>query len=202
MSVVDANSTTIPGAPAARVSPDAALEPIFTGRDGAAVRDLKLNLKKLVGDASLDAREATLTLVAVAATLGEPMLAQAAAAIADGIDLAENERVEARELAALMTMLNRYYRFRHMLEDAHGAEHLANHYRGAGLRMNALSKPALGRELTELIALAVSVVNGCQSCIAAHEAELRKVGVDVAKIHDAARLASVASGVAVLGYRP
>jgi alkyl hydroperoxide reductase subunit D len=176
-----------------------AVEPLFAGRDGAAVRDLKLNLKKLLGDASLDGREAGLTLVAVAATINDAALAAAARAFAESVGLPENERVEARELAALMTMLNRYYRFRHMLEEAHGAEHLANHYRGAGLRMNALSKPALGRELTELIALAVSVVNGCQSCIAAHEAELRKAGVDVAKTHDAVRLASVASGVGVLG---
>ncbi len=39
----------------------------------------------------------------------------------------------------------------------------------AGLRMNRLMQPATNRTDFELMALAVSAINGCEMCVRAHE---------------------------------
>jgi alkyl hydroperoxide reductase subunit D len=39
----------------------------------------------------------------------------------------------------------------------------------AGLRMNRLMQPATNRTDFELMALAVSTINGCEMCVRAHE---------------------------------
>jgi len=91
-----------------------------------------------------------------------------------------------------MAMLNTYYRFRHFV-------HKDDDYRVAGLRMTALAKPQLGKERFEMLALAVSVLNGCESCVRSHEQVLRDAGVGADKIHDLARLASVVKALTTLG---
>src|SRR5262249_16681690 len=90
----------------------------------------------------------------------------------------------AAQSAALMAMLNTYYRFRHFVGSP-------EEYRAAGLRMTALARPVLGRERFEMLAFAVSVVNGCESCVRSHEKVLRDSGVSAEKVHDLARLAAV-----------
>ncbi len=103
----------------------------------------------------------------------------------------QEQITEAVESAAIMAMLNIYYRFRHMIgNDAD--------YGATGLRMTSLAKPVLGREKFEMLAFAVSVLNGCESCIKAHEKVLRDAGVGTVKIHDLVRIAAVARGIAVL----
>src|SRR6185369_15015062 len=94
---------------------------------------------------------------------------------------------EAAESAAIMGMLNTYYRFRYMV----GKD---DDYRTAGLRMTSLARPAIGKEGFEMLALAVSIVNGCQSCVKSHEQVLRDAGVSADKIHDLARMGSVVKG--------
>lgn len=180
----------------------AILDSLFTGRDSAIARDLKLNLKKLTTDGALSADEAALTLAAVAQSVGSAALGELAALAARAAGVTEPELAEAIEAAAIMGMLNRYYRFRHYLEAAQGKDYLTEHYRAAGLRMNGLSKPVLGKARFELLALAVSIVNGCEVCVTSHERELRQHGVEAEKIHDLARLAAVAAGVATLLAAP
>ena len=177
---------------------DPLIDRLFEGRATAVARDLKLNLKKLLDDGALAPSDATLTLVALAAALRSPALHELALARAEVLALAADDVQEAREAAAIMGMLNKYYRFRHFIEAGQGKEALQTGFRSAGLRMNALSKPALGKQRFEMLALAVSVVNGCEVCVNAHERELRQHGVDGEQVHDLARLAAVASGVATL----
>ena len=95
---------------------------------------------------------------------------------------------EAAESAAIMGMLNTYYRFRYMVDKD-------DDYRAAGLRMTSLARPALGKESFEMLALAVSIVNGCQSCVRSHEQVLRDAGISPDKIHDLARMAAVVKGI-------
>ncbi|MEQ1723526.1 MAG: carboxymuconolactone decarboxylase family protein, partial [Pseudobdellovibrio sp.] len=66
------------------------------------------------------------------------------------------------------------------------------------LRMNSLSKPLNGKQNFEMMALAVSVVNGCPTCVSSHEKALTDLGVTRDKIHDLARLASVTKGLSGL----
>ncbi|MGH9857599.1 MAG: carboxymuconolactone decarboxylase family protein, partial [Acidobacteriota bacterium] len=54
--------------------------------------------------------------------------------------------------------------------------------------MAALARPVLGKERFEMLAFALSVLNGCESCIRSHEQVLRNAGL-ADKLHDLARLA-------------
>jgi alkyl hydroperoxide reductase subunit D len=64
--------------------------------------------------------------------------------------------------------------------------------------MNVLAKPALGKEHFEMLSFAVSVINGCESCVRSHEKALRDTGTPPEKVHDLARLASVIKGLKTL----
>jgi alkyl hydroperoxide reductase subunit D len=57
----------------------------------------------------------------------------------------------------------------------------------------------MGKENFELLALVVSAVNGCETCVTSHEKVLRKSRVLPGKIHDAIRLAATIKGLSKLG---
>ncbi len=171
------------------------LESVFSGRETAVARDLKLNLKNLLLESPLGPEAANLALLALASSLGDATLKALALGHLEEKDLSPEQLQEAEESAAIMGMLNVYYRFKHMLTAVQGEEAVKEHYRAAGLRMNSLAKPALGKERFEMLAFAVSVLNGCDTCINAHERELLKLGSTHDKIHDLARLAAVAKGL-------
>lgn len=108
-------------------------------------------------------------------------------------DLSAAQLQEALESAAIVAMLNIYYRFQHMVDKP-------TDYAQAALRMTALAKPNLGKARFEMLAFAVSVINGCEKCIGAHEQVLRDHAVSIEKIHDLARLAAIVKGVKMLDY--
>jgi alkyl hydroperoxide reductase subunit D len=105
--------------------------------------------------------------------------------------VSEEKIREAKESAAIMSMLNFYYKFKHML-------HKDDEYRQTGLRMTALANPVWGKQQFEMMAFAISVLNGCETCIQAHEQVLRDSDVSVDKIHDLARLTAVVKGLQIL----
>lgn len=174
------------------------IDALFQGRETQVARDLKLNLKKTASEGALPEAEAVLTLIATAQAAQSRPLIELGQAAAEAAGLTAADVQEAKDAAAIMGMLNRYYRFRHFVENAQGKEHIQEHFRAAGLRMNALAKPVLGKQRFEMLALAVSVINGCETCVVSHEAELRKAGVPDEQIHDLARLASVVAGISAL----
>ena len=163
------------------------LEPIDTlleSYTGLIARDLKLNLTRLLQDGALSADEALLAVLAVSTSLGLAEMSSYARQQLSHTEVTDEQIQEAAQSAALMGMLNTYYRFRHFVGSP-------EEYRVAGLRMTALAKPVLGKERFEMLAFAVSVVNGCESCIRSHEKALRDGGVPAEKVHDLARLAAV-----------
>lgn len=168
-----------------------ALENALPQQSSAIARDLRLNLKRVLEDGALAREEALLALLAVATSAGDERLAQYARRQLEAGELTPEQIQEAVESAAIMGMLNVYYRFRHML----GNE---EEYRAAGLRMTALARPALGKVRFEMLAFAVSVLNGCESCIRSHEQVLRDADVSADRIHDLARLAAVVKGLNTL----
>jgi alkyl hydroperoxide reductase subunit D len=93
--------------------------------------------------------------------------------------------------AALMGMNNVYYRFRHLI----GREVYSE--KPARLRMNRIAKPAASKLDFELFCLAVSAINGCESCLKAHEKVVLAGGLSEDQVHDAVRLAAVIHGAAV-----
>jgi len=130
-------------------------------------RDLRLNLQSVLAESSLSTEQRWGVAVACAiasrnARLREAVLADAREAVSAAVI------EDAIAAAAIMGMNNVLYRFRHLVEkESYGQ-------RPARLRMNRLVKPAGSKVDFELFGLAVSAINGCGTCMQAHE----KVVVD------------------------
>ena len=157
-------------------------------------KDLRLNFRRILEEGSLSKEEALLATLALAQSVEYPELKGFALDQLKELGIPAEHIQEAVESAAMMAMLNTYYRFRHMVgkdED----------YRVAGLRMTALARPVLGKERFEMLAFALSVLNGCESCIRSHEEVLRNAGVSVDKLHDLARLAAVIKALKTLSLQ-
>jgi alkyl hydroperoxide reductase subunit D len=154
-------------------------------------KDLRINFRRLLQEGALSEDEALLATLALASAVEYESLREFARRRLEEMRIAPEQIQEAIESSAMMAMLNVYYRFRHMI----GKE---DEYRVAGLRMTALAKPALGKERFEMLAFALSVLNGCESCIRSHEQVLRNAGLTVEKIHDLAKLAAVVKGLKTL----
>jgi alkyl hydroperoxide reductase subunit D len=170
------------------------LEPIdalLESHAGVIARDLRLNFTRLLQDGALSGEEALLATLAVATSLDYGDMAAFAREQLSQAGLPEEQIQEAAQSAAIMGMLNTYYRFRHFVGTP-------EEYRTAGLRMTALARPALGKERFEMLAFAVSVINGCESCVRSHEKSLRDAGTPPEKIHDLAKLAAVLKGLHTL----
>ncbi len=162
--------------------------------DSPIARDLKLNFKRLVGDSTLSPKESALVSIAVGKALGYAPLIEWSRAELQKAELEPQQILEAEESAALMGMLNSYYKFRSFVARAE-PDLVKEQYSQAGLRMTALARPQLGKETFELLALVVSIVNGCETCVTSHERVLREGGFAPAKIHDAVRLTAVIKGL-------
>jgi alkyl hydroperoxide reductase subunit D len=153
-------------------------------------KDLKLNLGTLAGESVLDeTRKAGAFVAAAIASRNREVIEAVVAEFGPRLDAAAF--TAAKSAAAIMAMNNVYYRFLHLVEDEEYAK------LRAGLRMNVIANPGTARENFELWSLAVSAVNGCGRCIAAHEKVLREAGLSRGEIQAAVRIASVVHAVAV-----
>ena len=63
--------------------------------------------------------------------------------------------------------------------------------------MNRLAKPATNKVDFELFCLAVSAINGCETCVRAHEAVVVEGGLGDEQVHDAVRIAATIQAAAV-----
>src|SRR6266702_7956728 len=96
----------------------------------------------------------------------------------------------ARAAAAVMGMNNIYYRFLHLVEDPEYAQMPAR------LRMNVIGNPSIEKVDFELLSLAVSAINGCGTCVASHERQLRKHEITREAVQSAVRMAATVHAVA------
>ncbi|OFZ31221.1 MAG: hypothetical protein A2622_01080 [Bdellovibrionales bacterium RIFCSPHIGHO2_01_FULL_40_29] len=172
---------------------DAFLEITFPNHDTAVYRDLSLNFKKVMEDSPLEPIERLMNMAAIARSLHWKELENMAASELRELGVGDLEIQECFEAAAIMGMLNTYYKFKGFL-----AADVLPDYARAGLRMNSLTKPLNGKANFEMMAMAVSVVNGCPTCVSSHEKALTEIGVTRDKIHDLARLAAVLKGLSSL----
>lgn len=155
-------------------------------------RDLRLNLGTVLaptGAPGLTERQIWAVAVAAAIAARHVPLARdleaLAAAHATPADLNA-----ARAAAAVMGMNNIYYRFLHLVEDPEYQKLPAR------LRMNVLANPGIDTVDFELLSLAVSAINGCGTCVASHERQLRKHGVSREAVQSAVRIAATVHAVA------
>jgi alkyl hydroperoxide reductase subunit D len=89
-----------------------------------------------------------------------------------------------------MAMNNVYYRFLHLVEDEEYGKLPAR------LRMSVVGNPGIAKADFELLSLVVSAINGCGSCIASHERQLRQHGLSREAVQSAVRIAAVVHAVA------
>src|ERR1700755_1942950 len=80
--------------------------------DSVIARDLRLNFKKFAGDSALSEVEAGTVILAVAKAVGADDIIEWAQQELKTLGLGDEQIREARESAAIMGMLNSYYKFR------------------------------------------------------------------------------------------
>ena len=151
-------------------------------------KDLKLNLGSISRTTELNEEQLWGTLLASAAATGNSqVLAEIGAEAADILSAeAYNAALGA---ASIMGMNNVFYRGRGFLDGKYDDLR-------AGLRMNIIANPGVDKANFELWSFAVSSINGCPDCVAAHEHTLREAGVSRETIQEALKAAAIVSGVA------
>jgi len=167
------------------------MEKLFEKFERQTALDLKINFKKFYEAASVKGKLAALTTLACAETTNCMALIKFAEAEAKRADASDEEIHEAREIAAVMGIANNYYRFRHFAKKE-------AYQKPAGFRMSLMAKPTVGKHAMEAMALAVSIINGCETCVEGHEKSVLEHGGTEDQIHDLARLASTINGLTVL----
>ncbi len=159
--------------------------------------DLKLNLGSVLasgGAPGLTEKQIWAVAVTSAIASRNVALARALEQLAAPY-LGASDLNAARAAAAIMGMNNIYYRFLHLVEDPEYKQLPAR------LRMNVIAQPGVDRVDFELCSLAVSVINGCGTCVASHERQIRRHGLTREAVQSAVRIASVVHAVAgVLEY--
>jgi lipoyl-dependent peroxiredoxin subunit D len=151
-------------------------------------KDLKLNLGSITRTTELNSEQLWGTLLAsAAATRNAQVLTEIGAEAADILSAeAYNAALGA---ASIMGMNNVFYRGRGFLDGKYDDLR-------AGLRMNIIANPGVDKANFELWSFAVSSINGCPDCVAAHEHTLREAGVSRETIQEALKAAAIISGVA------
>ena len=155
-------------------------------------RDLRLNLGSVLtptGAPGLTERQIWAVALASAIASRHVPLARNFEALA-AAHLSPADLNAARAAAAVMGMNNIYYRFLHLVEDAEYQQMPAR------LRMNVLGNPGIEKADFELLSLAVSAINGCGTCVAAHERQLRQHGLSREAVQSAVRIAAIVHAVA------
>ena len=167
------------------------LESIRDALPGYA-RDLSLNLGSVLSPAGapgLTERQIWAVALAAAAASGNAAFTRSVQLLATRhLDAAHVSAAHAA--AAVMAMNNVYYRFLHLVQDEEYAKLPAR------LRMNVIGNPGIAKADFELLALAVSAINGCGTCVASHERQLRAHGLEREAIHSAVRIAATVHAVA------
>ena len=158
------------------------------------VRDLRINLKTALSSDHLEQKELLLLALAIAVNEKNDVLKAVFSDKARESGADESEIAETIACASLLATNNVFYRFKHFIQDSN------ENYQSlpARIKMNIMARPVLGKEFFELMSLAVSAVNGCETCVKSHEASVRNLGASEARIFDAIRLASVVRGASLI----
>ena len=156
-----------------------------------SAKDIKLNLQSVLASGGpLTPQQRWGVAVASALASRYPALSRAVLAEA-GREVGDAVVQDAIAAAALMSMNNVFYRFKHRIGKA------AYQDKPARLRMNRLAKPLTNKVDFELFSLAVSAINDCESCVRAHEQAVTDGGLSEDAVVDATRIAASIHAAAV-----
>lgn len=157
------------------------------------IRDLRINIKNVLSSNNLSSKESYLLALAIAVNESSKPLIKSFTELAKENDATEPEIAETYACAATLATNNVFYRFKHFIKQTNEKYQTMP----AGIKMNIMMNPVLGKEFFELMSLSVSAVNGCESCVNSHEESLRKLGTNEVRIFDAVRLAATVKGLTV-----
>lgn len=147
-------------------------------------KDISLNLSSLANETVLNDQQKWGCFLASAHAIGVAPVVQAIEAAAQAV-LSPAAMSAAKAAAAIMGMNNIYYRSLHLMKNPEYTTLPAR------LRMNVIANPGVEKLDFELWSTAVSAINGCGSCLDAHEGELRKHGVPNVQVQAALRIGAV-----------
>jgi len=151
-------------------------------------KDLKLNLSSLARSTELNEQQLWGTFLATAAaTRSATVLSEIADEAREHLsDEAFNAALGA---ASIMGMNNVAYRAKEFLGSDYTQVRM-------GLRMNIIANPGVEKSDFELWSMAVSTINGCENCTAAHDDVIRKEGLTKEQAWEAVKIAATIAGVA------
>lgn len=165
---------------------------LLANGDKKYLKDLKLNLKSIAQSDFITAKDSALIGLACAVNEKNKVLVNYFTAVAKSQGADEEEISETIACASLLSSNNVLYRFRHFTQKEKYQQLPAR------IRMSIMMNPAMGKELFELVSLAVSAVNGCEMCVNAHEHSLIELGTSEERIFDAIKIASVVTSLGKL----
>lgn len=151
-------------------------------------KDLKLNLSSLTRSKELSEQQLWGSMLAAAAATRNAQVFKEIREEAAG-HLSEEAMNAASMSASIMGMNNVAYRAQEFLPDEYATIRM-------GLRQNGMAKPGVEKVDFELWNIAVSVINGCGKCTAAHEHTVREEGLKESQVWEAVKVAATLQGIA------
>ena len=154
-------------------------------------KDLRLNLESVLTEGGAPGlTQKQIAVIALASAIASRYKPLTAAINEESAKHASAEELNgARVAASIMGMNNVLYRGRAFLDGKYDDLR-------PGLRMNIIGNPGVDKANFELWSFAVSSINGCSHCVAAHEHTLREAGVEREAILEALKVAAIVTGVA------
>lgn len=153
--------------------------------------DLIANVERVLSGESLNAVQTWGSALSAAYYIRQPELTSAILADAKLAGLNDDHISDAKGAAAIMGMNTVYFRFRHIMHSD------AYNQKAFNLRMTRMKQVATDQTHFELYSIGPAALAGCELCLKAHEAAVKKGGLNEDNVHDAVRIASVLHGIAV-----
>lgn len=139
------------------------------------------------GAGRLDAKQREAIALAVSSAMNCTACVRSHAKRAVEMGWTGQQVTEILAVVATCTMYNTYYRFKDLSGDG------AFEPMKMELRADTMRENTLGREVTELISIVVSNINGCRECVGSHVKKALKLGLTHADIDEAVRLSAMMS---------
>jgi len=158
--------------------------------DSRYIKDLKINVGNVLNNTQyINRKEALLLALSVAVNEKFDILKESFSILATEAGASAAEIAEIIACTSLLNVNNVFYRFRHFVKK--------DSYNNipAGIKMNIMMNPVLGKEFFELVSLVVSSLNGCEMCVASHEQSVLHNGGTEQRIFEAVKLGAVIRGL-------
>jgi len=159
----------------------------------SGVNDLYMNANRQLGDGKLEEKTKLLVAVAVASAVGSRGAVEFFSAAALEKGRTEQEVADAISVAAVCTIFNGYFRFRHQVPADLQATYEA--FR-APFNANSFMKVALDQLEVEAICITISSINNCHKCVEGHINKGKSLGITDEQIDELIRTGAVATAIA------